>query len=108
MLQELIDNLAGYIREYSWTLCLAWTASLLVIYGDELVRFTKRIARAWHFVFRILFFVVVCGFGYGAISFMLASLLHSKMVHLNNLSLVISVLIAYLLLGFLAEKNKVI
>ena len=108
MFQETINSLAGFIREYIWTVCFAWTASLLVIYGDELVRFTKRIARSWHFVFRVLFFVVVCGFGFGAVTIMLARFIHTKMASLNDLSLILSVLAAYLLLGFLAEKNKVI
>ncbi len=108
MLQDLINNLAGFIREHSWTTCIAWTASLLVIYGDDLVRLTKKIARAWHFVFRVLFFVVVCGFGYGFITLLLARFLRSQMLSLNNLSLTISVIVAFLLLGFLAEKNRVI
>jgi H+/Cl- antiporter ClcA len=108
MLQEAITSLAGYIREFSWIICLAWTSSLLVIYGDELVRFTKRIARTWHFIFRVLFFVVVCGFGFGALTIMLSRFIHSKMISLNNLPLILAVLAAYFLLGFLAEKNRVI
>jgi H+/Cl- antiporter ClcA len=108
MVQEFINNIAGFIREYSMTCCFAWTSSLLVIYGDELIRFTKRIARSWHFVFRVLFFVVVCGFGFGAITIMLSRFLHSKMIGLNNLTLILAVLAAYLLLGLLAEKNRVI
>ncbi|MEZ7957154.1 MAG: DUF3392 family protein [Rubritalea sp.] len=108
MLQDLINNLAGFIREHSWTACIAWTASLLVIYGVDLVRLTKKIARSWYFVFRVLFFVVVCGFGYGFLTLSLARFIHSQMVTLNNLWLCISVILAYLLIGFLAEKNRVL
>jgi len=108
MLQDLINSLAGFIRENGWTICFAWTASLLVIYGDDLLRITKSIARAWHFFFRLLFFVVVCGFGYGAITIFLARFIHSKLGSLDNLWLCVSVITAYLLLGLLAEKNKVL
>lgn len=108
MLQDIINPIAGFIREHSWTICIAWTASLLVIYGDDLARLTKGVARSWHFVFRVLFFVVVCGFGYGLITIFLARLIHSQLVRLDNLWLTISALAAFLLLGFLAEKHKVI
>ncbi|MFT5905615.1 MAG: hypothetical protein ACI9E1_001213 [Cryomorphaceae bacterium] len=108
MIQDLINNLAGFIREHSWTACIAWTASLLVIYGDVLVRLTRNIARPWHFIFRVLFFVVVCGFGYGFLTLLLTRFIHSQIVTLNNMWLSISVITAYLLIGILAEKNKVL
>jgi len=108
MLDELIKDFASLIRDHSWTICFAWTASLLVIYGDEMLRITKSIAQAWHFAFRLLFFVIICGFGYGALTIFISRYLHGKMILLSNLWLCISVIAAYIFLGFLAERNRVI
>jgi len=108
MLEEIINGIADLVREHSWTLCTAWAASLLVIYGGALAKFTKNIARSWNFAFRVLFFVAVCGFGYGILTLSIARLIHPQISKLGNTWLTLSVLGAFLLLGLLAEKRRVI
>ncbi len=108
MIEQIINSVAGYIRANSWTLCTAWAASFLVIYGGPLAKFTKNIARTWSFVLRVLFFVVVCGFGYGFLTLLIARSIHSQILKLSNVWLDSAVLGAFLLLGFLAEKRKLI
>jgi len=108
MIEGIVNDLAIFVRTHSWPLCTAWAASLLVIYGSKLTRFTKNIARSWSFPFRVAFFVVVCGFGYGFLTLAIARLIHSQMLRLDNVWLTVSALGAFLLLGFLAEKHRVI
>ena len=105
-MNDIINDIARFLREHGRTICFAWTAALLVIYGGALARFAKNIAKAWHFVFRVLFFVLVCGFGYGLLTVFLARFLHSQLSHLDNIWYIVSVVAAFILLGILAEKKK--
>ncbi|MDB9741609.1 DUF3392 domain-containing protein [Akkermansiaceae bacterium] len=108
MWDDIVNGLAKFFREHSVTLCLAWCASIMVIYGNQMVRFTKNLVKSWHFMLRLLFFVLVCGFGYGIVTVYSAKLIHRLLIELPNLQLNIAVIISFLLLGFLAEKNRVI
>lgn len=105
-MNEIINDIARFLREHGRTICVAWTASLLVIYGSKLTGIAKDIAKTWHFVFRVLFFVLICGFGFGLLTVYVAQLLHSQLRGLSNLWVILSVTIAFIILGILAEKKK--
>lgn len=105
-MQDLINDIASFLREHGKTTCYAWTAAILVIYGKELSRLAKSIARAWHFVFRVLFFVLVCGFCYGMLTVFVADLLHHSISQLSNLWYIVAVVSAFFTVGFLADRKK--
>lgn len=108
MLADFFHTIASFLLKHSWTLCMAWTASLLVIYGNKLVKISKEVVKSWPFLLRLLFFIFVCGLGFGMLTVFTANFLNSQINSLNDIQIVAVVLLAFLLLGLLAEKNKVI
>ena len=105
-MNDLINDLAQFLREHGWTLCHAWSASLLIIYGKFLANTAKSIAKTWHYFFRILFFVAVCGFGYGLLTVYLTRMLYQNLVQLSNLWCIIAICVGFLILGILADRKK--
>ncbi|MFT5882137.1 MAG: H+/Cl- antiporter ClcA [Crocinitomicaceae bacterium] len=105
-MNDIINDLARFLREHGWTLCYAWSASLLIIYGRVLANTAKNIAKTWHFFFRILFFLAVCGFGYGLLTVYLTKYLHRQLSQLPNLWYILAVFCAFLILGILADRKK--
>ena len=105
-MNEVIDQAAAFLRGHGYELCLAWTASLMVVYGSQLVKFSKNIAKSWHFIFRVGFFVILCALGYGLLMVALASYLNRQLSRLENGWYLTAVLLGFLTLGILAEKKR--
>ena len=66
------DLLASYFNEMS----LMLMATLLVVYGDIINKQVKRSLSGLHFILRSGLFVLLCAFGYGALTLYGAPLLH--------------------------------
>lgn len=105
-MQDFINYVANLLREHGKTICYAWTAAVLVIYGKELSRFAKNVVKAWHFIFRVLFFVIICGVFYGMLTVFVAELIYKNVSKLNNVWYIIAVLAAFFIVGFLADRKK--
>lgn len=105
-MNEVIDRTAVFLRGYGYELCLSWTAALMVMYSNQLIKFSKNIAKSWHFLFRVGFFVIVCALGYGLILVALASSLNRHLSRLENSWYLTAVLLGFLSLGILAEKKR--
>ena len=105
-MNEAIDRAAAFLRGHGYELCLAWTAALMVIYGNQLVKLSKNIAKSWHFLFRVGFFVIVCALGYGLLMVTLASYLGRQLSRLGNSWYLTAMLLGFLTLGILAEKKR--
>ena len=100
------NDLLSWVAQHRYQICIAWVASLLVIYGGPIARAVRNVARSWHFVFRVLFFVFVCAFGYGWVTLFTASHLSKQMGRLSSYWELAVVLLGFFLLGILAEKKK--
>ena len=106
MIYNWLDELAGWVAHNRYQICIAWVASLLVIYGVPIARVVKKTAKSWHFVFRILFFVIVCAFGYGWVTLFAAKQLSKQLSQLSSYWEIAVVLLAFIFLGCLAERKK--
>ena len=104
-MNEIIDRAAAFLRGHGYELCLAWTAALMVIYANQLIKFSKNIAKSWHFLFRVGFFVIVCALGYGLLIVALSKYLNRHLSRLENGWYLTAVLLGFLTLGILAEKK---
>jgi len=105
-LMEYVNDAARWVRSNAHGICLAWAASVLVIYGTELARCAKSIAKEWHFVFRLLFFVIVCAFGYGWLSLFLAAKLSGQVKQLSNIWILVAVSLMFIIIGLIADKKQ--
>ena len=86
---------------------IAIIATLLTIFGEDLNKSIKRHLRPTHFFTRLLIFVLVCAFGYGALSVFMTRLITEMLSCVGSLALAPIVIGVFLIIGYLAEhKNQ--
>ncbi|EHQ52195.1 hypothetical protein ECTPHS_05856 [Ectothiorhodospira sp. PHS-1] len=108
MMEWLDDTLlqaGNWVRGHVGQIALAFVATVLVIYGNDINRVLKMILRAYHRLVRLLGFVLMCAFGYGALTVFLTPMLADAMLMVDTRWLAPMVVGAFLLLGFLAERK---
>ena len=100
------------IRSGSWAhsnmdkITLALVATLLVIYGDKINHFIKRLLKPYPRIIRVFGFVIMCAFGYGLLTVLLTPVLASWFSLVSIKWLAPLVLAAFLLVGWIAEKKN--
>lgn len=105
-LNELVHICAEWLRIHLYEVTLAWVAALLVIYGRELFIFIRDLVKKWHFILRVLVFILFCAFGYGWLTFQLAQILEGQLANASDLNLVVLITIGFIIIGVLAERKK--
>lgn len=103
---DLFKELGQLMRPYSGDIALALIASLLVITGGDINRFIKRQVGNAHFVVRTFVFVVVCTFGYGALTVLLTNLLKVQLANLSSATFAAVVISGFICLGLYAERKR--
>lgn len=103
---EFFTQIGGLISPHLREVSLTAIASLLVIYGDTLNGLIKKQVRAFHFVVRTTIFVIVCAFGYGALTVFLSPLLAKQLVSVPLYILPVVILSIFIVIGVLAERKK--
>ncbi len=105
-LNELVHSCAEWLRIHLYEVTLAWVAAFLVIYGREIVLLLRDLIKQWHFILRVLVFIVFCAFGYGWLTFQIAQVLESQLANASDLNLIALTLIGFIVIGVLAERKK--
>lgn len=98
---DAADWLWGYRR----LIVTTWVAVLLVLYGDNIIRLVKRIMKPYHYSLRITAFILLCGFGFGALASYGQGMISYLIEWIDRIWFALIVIFAYLLLGFLAERK---
>ena len=110
IITDAIHQVELFLR--SWALghlhqiTTALTASILVIFGDDVIRIVKNQVRHRHFLIRMVAFVLLCAFGFGALSVFIAPGLASLLRSLGDRYLVLAVIGAFVWIGWMAERRK--
>ena len=104
-LQQLTDYVVQWLRLHLYTISLAWVASILMIYGNALFKVIGDLIKQWHFLLRVLVFVLFCTFGYGWLTFRIADFLESLLASQSDLLLLVISLLGFIAIGLLAEKK---
>ncbi|SFB98624.1 Protein of unknown function [Marinospirillum celere] len=100
------------IRSGYWTfshinsIALALVATLLVIYGDNLNRLVKKQLRPYPKLVRILGFVLMCAFGYGALTVLFTPVLANWLALVPVKWVGPLVVALFFLVGWLAENKR--
>lgn len=105
-LLTILAELGRFLRPYSADISLAIVASILVISGSDINRFVKKQLGSAHFVVRTLVFVVVCTFGYGALTVVLTQILKVQLAQLSYATFASVVVAIFIALGIWAERRK--
>ncbi len=106
ILQELIVWLSAHMRPWVAQIAVAILATLLVLYGPVINRKVRALLGGAHFVIRLLVFVLLCTFGYGLLLVWSAPLLARAIAGMGSLYLAPVVILAFVLLGYLAERKN--
>lgn len=108
MLSQALLKLSRWLHPYTYEVAMTIVATVLVVYGDVLNKKIKRLLSAYHFLIRTFVFVLICAFGYGALIVFVTP-------HVKNLVLLVpltyrglSIILMFLLLGYLAENRRYI
>ena len=67
-MNELFSALSRTLSPYYAEMSIMLMATILVVYGDIINSHIKRILAPYHFILRVSLFVVLCAFGYGALT----------------------------------------
>ncbi len=108
IINEILFRAGDWVHSYMGSITLALVATLLVVYGDQINSFVKRLLKPYPRVIRILGFVVLCAFGYGLLTVLLTPIFANWFSLVNRKWLAPLVLAAFFLVGWMAErKNQV-
>lgn len=102
--QQPIMFLADIMRPHNREIALAMVATLLVIFGDLINGMLRRFVRKQPAWLRVLAFIALCAFGYGALSVWLTPLLSNFLAAQGSTAYVAMVVISFLIVGILAER----
>ena len=107
-LTHCILTCSGYLRPYLKEVSISLVATALFLYGEDIHGLVKRQIQGLALVFRVAILILVCAFGYGALSVGCTILSRKLLGFLDNYYLSPVILGLFLLIGILAEKKKAI
>lgn len=104
MLVGYLNDAAQWLRPYSGQMSVALVATVLVIYGDTINKAVRVFVKPYPFILRISAFVLLCTLGYGTLTVYGAGQVSILMQKIPNVYFAPSIVLAFLVLGFLAER----
>tara|TARA_R110002126_G_scaffold43475_7_gene124534 strand:- start:3756 stop:4091 length:336 start_codon:yes stop_codon:yes gene_type:complete len=103
---QLLTDGGLLLRPYIRDIALAMVATCLVVFGDDINRFIRRQISSLHFIWRTAIFILVCAFGYGAITVFLTPVVAGWLVRLSNIELPWVCLLIFIGLGWFAQRKR--
>jgi len=107
--QQLVTALAGtsgWVQTHILAISTAIVTILLVIFGDEINGSIKKQIRNYNFLLRTAAFVALCVFGYGLLATAGAAAVRSMLLYFGSRYLPLTVIVAFIAMGMLAERKK--
>ena len=94
-----------WLRPYLAQLILAMVASLLVIFGNDLMRLLKQQLGSLAWFLKVTLFVLFCAVGFGLLTSFLAPLLTALLAQMDDRWLGLLLVTAFYGIGVLAQKK---
>jgi hypothetical protein len=93
------------MRPHLSQITIAISATLLAIFGGAINSAVKRSVSKWPLVVRVLVFVLLVAFGYGAANIFASHLLARMLMQLDSRYLAVVIIVSFVLIGILAEHK---
>ncbi|KZN15171.1 DUF3392 domain-containing protein [Marinomonas sp. TW1] len=106
LILDLNLRLAHLLQPHLQDVSLALVATCLVIYGDRINGYLKRLVSSWIFIARIAAFILMCTFGYGLLTLWTQPLVYWGITHVDLTYRPALILACFCLLGILAERKR--
>lgn len=105
---DLLITLAGWMKPYLSEIGLSMVATLLVIYGENIVAGFKRQLGSLQFFLKITLFVLFCAFGFAFLTSIATPFLTGLMRDLDDVWLPVVIISVFYLIGLGAQKKGMI
>lgn len=103
---HILSGLSRAARDHLPAISMAMVATCLAVFGNDINGAIRKRIRNCNFFVRALIFVMVCAFGYGLFTVVLASILTGLLAEFGNILLAPAVVAVFVLVGILAERKK--
>lgn len=105
-LLSINGEMSNWLWGYRNIIVTSWVAVLLVLYGGNINNVVKRIMQPYHYIFRMLAFVLLCAVGYGLLSNYGEVGVNYVISMPERKWFALLVVVTYLSLGILAERKN--
>ena len=106
LFHEYLAMLTGFTLSHLRQVAMAFTATLLVLFGSNINGWIKGLFQSWHFILRVLIFILICSAGYAFLTMFLSRTLHSLLLKLDRQYIVPVIAGIFIVLGFIAERKS--
>ncbi|TYL48873.1 DUF3392 domain-containing protein [Marinomonas sp. IMCC 4694] len=105
-LLDLNLRLAHVIQPYVNDISLALVATCLVVYGDKVNGYLKKVVSSWVFIARVVAFILMCTFGYGLLTLWSQPLVYWGIMRVDLVYRPLLIFGSFCFLGILAERKR--
>ena len=105
-MDPFIKDFFRFIRGHLMEIMLAYSATVLSVYGGDINNAVKKMIKKHNFFVRFGTFVALCSFGYGFLSLVIGKILVAYMSHLSNTWLISIIVGLFILIGLIAEERN--
>jgi hypothetical protein len=102
----LVERLSQFMRGYLPQISVAMIATVLALYGGYINDAVKSLLKSHHFIIRFVVFVLLCAFGYGALSIYAAKVVKMLLSQIHDLWLAPVIVVSFIVIGLLAEHKR--
>lgn len=106
LFESLSSQWGSSFRPYMADIALAMVVTGLVVFGDDINRLIRRQVSNLHIILRTGVFILVCAFGYGALTIFLTPVVAKQLIKLSNFWLPWCSLGIFIILGALAQRKR--
>lgn len=104
----ILMSISAWMRPHLSQIGLAMAATLLAIYGNEIIELLKTQIGSLALMLRITLFIVFCAFGFAFLMSFLTPLVVELMHKINDTWLAVVVVGAFYAIGMIAQRKKMI
>lgn len=103
---QVVESLSGWMKPHLHHVAVAMVATFMALYGGKIGRWVKNSVKKHNFFLRFGAFVLLCAFGFGALSALATALVERGLTSMDRQWLSPLVVGVFLTLALLAEEEK--